>query len=190
MDDVRLLAVAAVSLFLSFAMTANAAEIFSQMTPQRLRVEQRAQPLGIDVAKPRFGWELTSPTRGDRQSAYHIVVGEDRDAVANGVGSLWDSSKVASDETVDVVYAGKPLGAHRQLFWAVRAWDAKGSASAWSGPAMFSTGFLESAKWDSAWIGFDSAREAIRNKGDALSDASWIMFKDDDKDRAPAAERL
>jgi alpha-L-rhamnosidase len=188
MDDVRLVAVAVVSLVLSFAMTANAAEIFGPLTPGRLRVEHLTEPLGIDVAKPRFGWELTSPTRGDVQTAYQIVVGEDRAAVQKGAGSLWDSGRVASAETIDLLYAGKPLAAHQQLFWAVRTWDEKGSPSAWSEPAKFSTGFLEPASWSAAWIGFDKVRDALR-ADEPLAAASWIMFGGDNVEHAPAAVR-
>ena len=43
---------------------------------ENLRVEYRATPLGIDVAKPRFSWQMAA-TAGERaysQSAYQIEV--------------------------------------------------------------------------------------------------------------------
>ena len=39
-----------------------------------LTVEHRTDPLGVDAARPRFGWRTTSPVRGRRQTAYRILV--------------------------------------------------------------------------------------------------------------------
>ena len=42
----------------------------------RLQVEYSDTPLGIDVERPRFGWQMRAPEdeRGHSQSAYQIVV--------------------------------------------------------------------------------------------------------------------
>src|SRR4051812_47085304 len=40
-----------------------------------LTTNGRVDPLGIGGATPSFGWQLTSPGRGARQSAYQIRVG-------------------------------------------------------------------------------------------------------------------
>ena len=41
-------------------------------------------------------------------------------------GDLWDTGKVASDQTLHVVYAGKALGSCQRCFWKVRVWDKDG----------------------------------------------------------------
>ena len=39
-----------------------------------LRCESLVDPLGIDVAQPRLGWQLRSQQRGQRQTAYQVLV--------------------------------------------------------------------------------------------------------------------
>ena len=61
-------------------------------------------------------------------------------------GDLWDSGKVAGDETAQVVYAGKPLGSRQACYWKVRAWDRDGQPGAWSAPARLGDGPLEARR--------------------------------------------
>jgi len=39
-----------------------------------LRCEYLTNPLGIDVAKPRLSWVMESGERGQRQTAYQVLV--------------------------------------------------------------------------------------------------------------------
>lgn len=58
-----------------------------------LRCEYLTNPLGIGTKLPRFSWKLIDPshTRGQKQSAYQIMVTErGSDSV------LWDSGKIDS----------------------------------------------------------------------------------------------
>ncbi|MEO6434542.1 MAG: family 78 glycoside hydrolase catalytic domain, partial [Tepidisphaeraceae bacterium] len=70
-------------------------------------------------------------------------------------GDMWDSGKVASDETIQIVYTGKPLQSSQDFFWKVRVYDAAGDASPWSEPARWSMGLLRSQNWKAEWIGYD-----------------------------------
>lgn len=46
-----------------------------------LKCEQETDPVGIETPSPRFSWQLVSPERGCRQTAYRIVVaGTEKDA--------------------------------------------------------------------------------------------------------------
>ena len=40
----------------------------------RIRTEYRTNPVGIDVKQPRFDWWLASDLRGQKQTAYQILV--------------------------------------------------------------------------------------------------------------------
>ena len=57
-------------------------------------------------------------------------------------GDLWDSGRVASDETAHIRYAGAALSSSQQVFWKVRVWDRDGRPSAWSAPATWTMGIL------------------------------------------------
>ena len=98
----------------------------------QLRCEYLQDPLGIDTPQPRLSWVLESGQRGQRQTAYEILVASSAELLAEDQGDLWQSGKVASDETAQVVYAGKPLGSRQACFWKVRAWDRQDKPSDWS----------------------------------------------------------
>ena len=46
------------------------------------RCEYRDEPLGINTLTPRFSWQISARDRGFLQSAYELIVGDDRAAVA------------------------------------------------------------------------------------------------------------
>jgi alpha-L-rhamnosidase len=107
-----------------------------------LRCECRTEPFGIDVMQPRFGWRMESTRRGQKQTAYRIIVGD-----------VWDSGKVNSDQSVAVTYAGKELQSGQRYSWKVMVWDKDGQALPWSTPATFVTGKLHPTDWHGKWIG-------------------------------------
>ena len=43
------------------------------LTPNDLRCEYAANPLGIGTSRPRLGWKLDHPERGQVQTAYQII---------------------------------------------------------------------------------------------------------------------
>jgi alpha-L-rhamnosidase len=63
--------------------------------------------------------------------------------------AVWDSGKVASDETLDVPYGGPALKSTSQYLWQVRVFDEKGKASGWTEPQRFFTGLED---WKAQWI--------------------------------------
>jgi alpha-L-rhamnosidase len=138
-------------------------------------VEQRAEPLGVDAARPRFGWRLDpAASAGDRrQGAYQVQVSASR----SGRGDMWDSGRVASGQQLGVGYGGRPLRSLTRYHWRVRVWDTQGRASAWSAPRWFETGLLDAdEEWKGAFIGQPAAPD--------LSGASWIWYPEGD----PASE--
>ena len=90
-----------------------AAEAAAGATPTlfvvRLRTEYKENPLGIDVRRPRLGWQLQSDGRGVVQSAYQVRVARTADDVRRGRGLVWDTGRVASAESVHCPYEGEPL---------------------------------------------------------------------------------
>jgi alpha-L-rhamnosidase len=47
-----------------------------------LSVEYRQNPLSVDVAQPRLGWNIVSDVRGERQSAYQVLVASTSELLA------------------------------------------------------------------------------------------------------------
>ena len=121
--------------------------------PTNLRCEYLVDPLGIDATAPRLSWEMVDPRRGAVQTAYRILVADDPDKLRADDGNLWDTGKVDSDQSIHIVYAGKPLRARMRGWWKVRVWDRDGEPSPWSAPARWSMGLLEAGDWQAKWIG-------------------------------------
>ena len=123
-----------------------------------LRCECRENPLGVDAARLRLSWIMedrggTAAVRGQKQTAYQVLAASTPEALAKDKGDLWDSGKVASDQSTQVEYSGKPLESRRQCYWKVRVWDKNGAASAWSDVATWTMGLLTPDFWNAKWIG-------------------------------------
>jgi alpha-L-rhamnosidase len=122
------------------------------MRPIDLRCEHRRDVPCVDHPAPRLSWTLESSGRAKRQTAYRILVtGDPRDLQA-GKAALWDSGRVESASSVDVVYAGRALPPAGDCWWAVQVWDETDEPSPWSEPARFRTGLPE---WRGRWISRD-----------------------------------
>jgi alpha-L-rhamnosidase len=127
-------------------------------SPADLRCEYLENPLGIDALKPRLSWKLDSSVRGQKQTAYRILVASSPEKLGSDIGDLWDTGKVASDKSVHVDYGGTPLDSSTQCFWKVIAWDKDGKASTPSESAMWSKGLLQPEDWKANWIGAGSGQ--------------------------------
>ena len=153
-------------LFVSLAWANLPARVLAALQPVALRCEYRVNPLGIDETQPRLTWRVESRERGQRQTAYQILVASTEAALKKNVGDLWDSGRVASDQTVNIAYAGQPLVSRQACFWKVRVWDKHGKGSAWSPPARWTMGLLEAGDWQADYI---SHRDATPVHKDAQS---------------------
>lgn len=118
-------------------------------TVSNLRVNYRKNPLGIDDARPRLSWELTSERRGFVQSAYQIEVAHEDDFLP---ALVWDSGKIDSDRNVHIEYAGPNLKSRTRYYFRIRVWDNQGMVSAWSEPSYWETALLASEEWQASWI--------------------------------------
>lgn len=141
-----------------FNMLPFALYAFGSFELKNLKVEYAETPLGIDVEKPRFSWQMKAPvgSRGCMQTAYRIIVSDEY-----GV-QVWDSEKIKGDISLNVPYDGTPLKAATRYSWTIYAWDNKGkktSASSW-----FETGLMSRDRAYEGWSG-----------------AKWIGGGDDDQ---------
>jgi len=117
-----------------------------------LRSEYCINPLGIDTAKPRFGWILESNERGEKQTAYQILVASSKDNLDKNLGDIWDSGKMKSCQSVQVGYAGSELKPEMQYYWKVRVWNKDNRVSDYSHLATFEMGLMNPEEWLADWI--------------------------------------
>lgn len=151
-----------------------------------LRCEHVAEPLAIETPRPRFSWNNTVDRRGARQSAYQIVVSRELASVRDGVGTEWDSGKVASEEQAGIEYAGKALESFTRYYYSVRTWDDKGAEGGFDSIATFETGAFEESDWSAKWItrreakgakaGVRKVAEATNKSTDLSSQHVWGLY--------------
>lgn len=133
-------------LFLFLILTSS---IYAQFEIVNLQTEYQQTPLGLDVSKPVFGWQMkvNSTERGAFQKAYQIQVTDE-----NGL-LVWDSNQTNSDISIGIVYQGKTLQPATRYNWKVTVWnqlDKITEATSW-----FETGLMNDDPKLSAWNGAD-----------------------------------
>ncbi|MCK4646812.1 MAG: family 78 glycoside hydrolase catalytic domain, partial [Candidatus Aminicenantes bacterium] len=127
-----------------------------------LRCEYLKNPLGIDVVQPRLSWVLESSVRGQKQTAYRIIVSSNEENLERNRGDLWDSGKIKSDRTNQIVYSGKNLPSRIKCHWKVFVWDKDGDMSENNKPSFWTMGLLADEDWKGSWIAMDMAVPASK----------------------------
>ena len=156
------------------------------LTVNHLRCEYAENPVGLDAPQPRLSWVLESETRAQRQSAYQVLVASRPEKLLPGQADLWDSGKVATDQSIQVVYAGQGLRSRQQCSWRVRVWDKDGQVAE-SPVASWEMGLLQPADWQAQWIGFQPGGAAEVS----FDGCRWIWFPEGNPAAtAPAGERF
>jgi alpha-L-rhamnosidase len=140
--------------WLSLAWMAFAGSGQAALVPADPRVEWRVNPTGVDTVEPRFSWRVESPGRAQSQSAYRIVAATSPERLAGDQPDLWDSGRVATNDTAGIVYKGRPLVSGQACWWRLKVWDQDSRESGWTEPATWSMGLLRSGDWRAQWITF------------------------------------
>jgi alpha-L-rhamnosidase len=120
---------------------------FAQLSVSELLIENSTNPIGIDIALPRFSWQLQTDQQNISQSAYELQVFD----AAKPQQPLWNSGKINSQQSVYIAYAGPALQSGKKYQWTVQVWDNKGR-TAKSGSAFFQMAFLHPSDWKAKWI--------------------------------------
>ena len=161
---------------------AAAEQTAANLSVGTLEVENRTDPLGIDVPAPRFSWITSTDARDVSQISYRIRVAASEAELE--AGDVWDSGVVESAASVGVEFGGEALEPAKTYWWRVDVVTDAGSASA---TATFATGLFDEADWaGSAWIG--NARPDASDILD-LTGASWIWTPETGAPYAPAEDR-
>jgi len=153
---IRLILSGLIVLFLNSCTTVKVEPAVSE-----LRCEYLANPVGMEVSKPRLSWQMKKAVRGAKQKAYRIMAATNDSLLQNDSPDLWDSGKIESEQSIQVVYNGKSLISAMKVSWKVQIWDEKKNKSAWSEISHWEMGLLDKADWKAKWIG---APEAIASK--------------------------
>ena len=146
------------------------------------------------MTEPRLSWEMHDARRGAKQTAYQVLVASTSEKLAADEGDLWDSGRVATDQSTQVVYGGTPLLSRTRCHWKVRLWDADGNPTAYSKPALWSMGLLKPGDIKAQWIGVRGPMYPAppTRKGPTFDDCVWIWAAEQGvkaREKAPAGTR-
>jgi len=119
-----------------------------------LKCEYATNPLAINTNMPSFCWKISSPNRNLVQRAYQIMVASSPELIKKELPDYWNSGKINSSRSVNVVYSGKPLQSNTRYYWQVRVWLNK-TCYQTSDIASFDVGIIKSNEWKARWIGYD-----------------------------------
>ncbi len=86
----------------------------AELTPYALKCNARHNPIGIDTAHPMLSWKLKSDQRGDRQTAYEILVASSPEELTPEAANLWNSGRIENSNSISIAYAGTSLHSFQQ----------------------------------------------------------------------------
>jgi alpha-L-rhamnosidase len=121
-----------------------------------LTCDNAVNPLGLENQHPCFSWKIHADGRNFVQSAYQILVSTRTDDLDKDCGSVWNSQKVSSSQSILIPFEGKQLLSSTVYYWKVRIWDKDNRASSWSQVQSFATGLPSPGDWRNArWIALE-----------------------------------
>ena len=112
--------------------------------PQGLLCELLREPEKAIITDsiPEFSWIF--PVEGEYQSAYRIMVASSIELLEKNKADLWDSKKISSSKSINVVYDGTVLKENSVYFWKVKVWGSNNTISNYSFIQQFNTGTFNS----------------------------------------------
>lgn len=156
-------------------------KVQAQVLVSDLKCDYQTDPIGIQSLNPQLSWLLSSAQNNVLQTAYRVIVADDVALLQKNIGNIWDSKKVTSDQSIQIIFGGKYLVSTKTYYWKVMVWDNQQKPSAWSKPAKWQMGLLNETDWKGAkWIAYDDLPEAKRIVPaiDNPADKRWTEGKD------------
>ncbi|MEO7768717.1 MAG: family 78 glycoside hydrolase catalytic domain, partial [Ferruginibacter sp.] len=137
--------------------------VSGQISVVKTFCDYQENPIGIDSRQPLLSWQLHSSIRNIKQVAYQVQVSNDSILLEKSIGNVWDTKKVLSDKSIQVLFAGKKLTSTKTYYWKVKVWNNKGKMSSWSSISSWQMGLLDKADWkDAQWIAFNKIHDSLR----------------------------
>ncbi len=156
----------------------------SPKAPTGLLVNLLSEPLGIENFQLRLSWIVNHPGQSEYQSAYQVLVAKSLDTLAAGNGETWDSGKVLSRESSNVLYDGNTLEPDTLYYWKVRTWNKNDEPGPFSDAQLFTTALKDTWEATPIWgiveereveegrtLGFMFLRDAFQLKDKPVSKA-------------------
>ena len=130
-------------------------------------VEQQFHNQALATNQPRFSWNFETTENEVVQQNYRIIVATTAENAQKGIGDLWDSGVVPSNQMLYIPYAGKELHSRDKAYWKViTTVTAKGGkkAKVESEVKSFEISLLNQGDWQAKWIGHEFEDDVLVGK--------------------------
>jgi alpha-L-rhamnosidase len=138
-------------LFVMLLLTISNTMASDKTSVTNLKTEYKTNPVGIDISEPRLSWEIISNSRNFIQETYQIKAAGSKEDLKAEKNLLWDTGKLISGQSNQVVYEGKIPSSSQRVYWQVKIWGNNGNSS-WSEIAYWEMGLLKESDWQAKWI--------------------------------------
>ena len=126
-------------------------------------VEQQVHPQALATNQPRFSWQYESAESNVVQQDYRIIVASTAENAQKGIGDLWDSKTVASNQMLNIPMLGlsvtyEPFQSRDKAFWKVITTVTSNGGRKTkieSEVQPFEISLLEQRDWQAKWIGHE-----------------------------------
>jgi len=124
-------------------------------------VEQQIHPQALATAQPCFSWQYETTESNVMQQDYRIIVATTAENAQKGIGDLWDSETVSSNQMLNIPmlfpYTFEPLQSRDRAYWKViTIVTANGKkAKVESEVKSFEISLLQQYDWQAKWIGHE-----------------------------------
>jgi alpha-L-rhamnosidase len=122
-------------------------------------VEMQDGSMPLATAEPRFGWHYEAEVNNVVQTDYRIIVASSEENVKKGIGDLWDSKKVDTNQMLYIPYEGTPLKSRDRCWCKVYTTVTYGEhnrrKTLESEVQHFEISLLSPNDWRAHWIGRD-----------------------------------
>ncbi|SEQ99291.1 family 78 glycoside hydrolase catalytic domain [Pedobacter rhizosphaerae] len=146
-----------------FGLLLTSFSLHAQIKIVDLTCDYKSNPIGIDHLQPVLNWKIQSAKHNIKQTAYQILVADNARDLAQNKGNIWDSKKVNTSQSLQIIYSGQKLMATKAYYWKVKVWDNQNQAT-WSEPAFWQMGLWSAADWKGAkWIAYEKLADTNVN---------------------------
>lgn len=163
MKDLKIYQSIFLYIFIIFVLTGvSSCSPVEKLRVERVLIEGRENPMGINTLTPSFSWQLRSDGHNVMQTDYKITVSTNAD-LSKQQEILWDSDWVSTDQSLYNIYKGQKLQSGTTYYARLQVKDNLGNLAE-SAVQRFHTGLLTEADWEDAqWITKEKLPDSLVN---------------------------
>ena len=112
---------------------------------QNITCEFVKEPISIDCQHPRFSWEIDAEKNNVFQTAWQIIVKDEKNVI------VWDSGVQENSDTTAISYQGEMLKSTSVYHYQITVWT-NTEEMIQSGENHFETAFFDKSDWKAKWM--------------------------------------